>query len=374
MNKSEYVVDIINTFEKLTKLKNDWDRIYNLRQEISIFFSFEMLLIYYETIIKNFKNVKIEIFIIRNRNNKIVAIFPFTYEIKKYFHFLSIKELSLKDEYLFAFYNFLVDPGENNIFIFQQFIEHLKNREWDIIKIQSIPSNEKLFNVFSQITKRYYSTEGNVTSTLIIDCDRDFDDYINNDMTTKNLRELRRKQARLKEKGELKYIEIEKEQDIESMLHNFYHIEDKNWKGNAGTSLKKSYYGYFFKKIAQNLSKQGKFKLFFLLLNNEYIAGIYAIVDRGICYLLKAGYVDDYFQYSPSKILIHLITKNLCKRNEIKLIDFHGPYYPYQRFFGKQTRKKFNYIIFNNTARAHTYRIILRILKYFTYRFFQKTY
>jgi len=57
LNNSGYTIEIIETLEKLSEIKNDWDRLFNLRNQIPLFFSFEVFAIYYETIIKNFKNV-----------------------------------------------------------------------------------------------------------------------------------------------------------------------------------------------------------------------------------------------------------------------------------------------------------------------------
>lgn len=367
MNNSEYTIDRIETFERLSEIENDWKRLFNLRKEIPLFFSFEVFKLYYETIIRNFNNVKIVIFVIKNKNHKTVAIFPFTFESKIYLYFLPIKELSIKDQYLIGFYNFLIDPKEDPDIIFQIFIKYLKKQKksWNIIKFYSIPADEKLFKVCASSFTKHYKTDEDETATLVIDCDRTFDEYIKNDVQGKDNREVRRKMLRLRELGELKFIEKGEEQNVEEMLPHFYDIEDKSWKGREGTSLKRSYYGEFYKKLAIYFSKENKFRLYLLQLNNEYIAGVYAIIDQGICYLLKIGYVDDYYKYSPSQVLNYLLFENLFENKESKKIDFFGPYYDYQKFFGKQTRKKYNFTVYNNRALSYVYLVILKVQNMF---------
>ena len=109
MNNSLYTVETIETLKGLQEIRKDWERLFNLKKENPIFFSFGIFKIYYETIIKNFNNVKIEIVVVRNENQKIIAILPFTVETKVRPPFIHIKELSVKDNYLIGFYIFLID-------------------------------------------------------------------------------------------------------------------------------------------------------------------------------------------------------------------------------------------------------------------------
>lgn len=368
---AEYTIDIIETLEKLSEIKNDWERLSNLRKEIPLFFSFEVFAIYYKTIVKNFKNVKMEIYIIKNKNNKIVAIFPFTFQIKKYFSFLSMKELSVKDQYLIGFYNFLIDSEENPEIIFQIFFKYLREnrRKLDIIKIYSITEDENFLKVFRSIVKKYYKIDESETNTLVIDCQREFKDFIKNDLDAKDIRELKRKCRRLDEQGIVTLVEIKEPQEIEKELSYFYEIEDSGWKGTRATSLKRSYYGEFYQKLAFHLVSEDKFRLYFLQVNNENVAGIYAIIDRGILYLIKIGYLNAFSAFSPSNVLFYRVFEKLFTEKKISKIDFYGPYHRYQQIFGNQTRKKYNFIICNRKVVPIIHYVFLKVLKKFNYPF-----
>jgi len=368
---AEYTIDIIGTFEKLSEIKNDWERLSNLRKEIPLLFSFEVFAIYYETIIKNFKKVKMEIYVIKNENNKIVAIFPFTFQIKKYFSFLSIGELSVKDQHLIGFYNFLIDSEENPEVIFQIFFKYLREnrKKLDIITIDFINEDETFLKVFRSIVKKYYKIDENEINTLVIDCQREFEDFIKNDLDAKDIRELKRKCRRLDEQRIVTLVEIKEPQEIEKGLSYFYEIEDSGWKGTRATSLKRSYYGEFYQKLALHLAREDKFRLYFLQVNNKYVAGIYAIIDRRILYLIKIGYSNAFSVFSPSNVLFYRVFEKLFTEKKISKIDFYGPYHQYQKIFGKQTRKKYKFIIFNRKVLPTIYYIFLKSLRKCNYPF-----
>lgn len=368
---SDYTIETVETMEGLKEIRNDWERLFTLKNGIPLFFSFEVLQSYYETILRNFDNIKINIFVIRNKNQQIVAIFPFTCETKLFPSFLSLKELAIRDNYLIGFYYFLIDPGENQEVIFQRFVQFLKKskRRWDIIKVNSLPEDEHLFKVFISIIGKSYKIDVGEINTLIIDCEREFDEYIKNDMDGKNLKELKKKCRRIERKGTVTIMEMKNPQEIEKGLPYFYDIEDSGWKGKEGTSLKRSYYSEYYRELASHFSKENKFRLYFLQVNNEYIAGIYAIVDHEILYLIKIGYSDELSYYSPSMVLFYLLFEQLFKEKTIRKIDFYGPFLRYHKVFGKNTRKSYNITICNNKTLSIIYYVVLKTLKKLKYPF-----
>ena len=367
----DYTIETIETVEGFKEIQNDWERLVNLKKGITPFFRFEIFLMYYKIILKNFTNIKINIFIVKNKNKKIIAIFPFTVEPKIFSSLLSFKELSIKDDYLIGFYHFLIDPEENQEVVFQKFSEYLKKRKkrWDIIRVLSLPQDEQLSKVFISIMSKSYKIDVDETNTLIIDCEREFDEYTKNDIDAKDFKFLKKKRRQLNRVGIIKFVEITEPYDIEKGLRTFYDIEDSGWKGREGTSLKRSYYGEFYKELAFHLSKENKFRLYFLQLNNDYIAGMYVIIDQGICYTIKIGYLEKFAKYSPSVMLDYFIFEHLFKEKEIRKIDFYGPFYSFQKIWGKHRRKNYNITICNKKSIPIIYYIFLTALKRLNYPF-----
>ena len=75
-----YTIESIKTLEEFMELENDWNRLFNLKERCPIFFSFEVFKIYLQKILDYYKNLKIEILVLRNENQKVVAILPDTGE------------------------------------------------------------------------------------------------------------------------------------------------------------------------------------------------------------------------------------------------------------------------------------------------------
>ena len=371
LKNSEYTIDKIETLEELSKIKNDWERLFNLRKEIPLFSSYEVFVMYYRTIIKNFKNVKINVFVIRKNNKQIVAIFPFTCETRQFSSFLSFIELDLKNSYLISFYYFLIDPTENPEEIFQLFVQFLKKRmiRWDIIRFTSLPENEYLSKLFISIINKSYKIDFFETNILFIDCKGEFDEYTKNDMDQKDLKQLKKKCRRIERVGKVTIVEIKNPQEIEEGLSYFYEIEDSGWKGDEGTSLKQSYYGEYYKELAFHFSKEDKFRLYFLRLNDDYIAGIYALIDHEILYMIKRGYSHDFSYYSPSSILFYLLLEKLFEKKTIRKIDMYGTFARYHKTFGKNTRKAYHITIFNRKFLPTIYYIFFKVLKKVNYHF-----
>jgi CelD/BcsL family acetyltransferase involved in cellulose biosynthesis len=367
---SEYNIEVIESLDRFQEIQSDWDRLFNLKNEIPLFFSFEVVLTYYKTILMSFKKVHIRIFIIRNANQQIVAIFPFTYEVIRFSSIFSFRELGMKNSYLIDFYYFLVDPSEDQNAIFRLFYQYLKKRkkEWDVVKVNFIPDDENLFNVFISNFSKSYKINVDEIETVVIDCDRGFDQYIK-DLDRKDMKNIKRQDRRIKENGIVSLVEMKNPQEIEKGLQYFYDIEDSGWKGAEGTSLKRSYYGDYFKELAIDLSKENRFRLYFLRFNDRYIAGIYGIIDHGTLYIVKTGYDDTYSQYSPSIVLYYLLFERLFNEKSIQKIDFYGPAKYYEKNFGKKTRKRYKVTICNRKIFSTLYFIFLQILKIIGYPF-----
>jgi CelD/BcsL family acetyltransferase involved in cellulose biosynthesis len=239
---------------------------------------------------------------------------------------------------------------------------------WDIVKIKSLPEDESLLKDFISIAEKNYKININYIETLVIDCSGQHEDYINN-LDKKGRKDIRRRYRQMQELGNVSIVEMKNPHEIEDGLKIFYDIEDSGWKGQRGTSLKRSYYGEYFRKLAHHYSKENKFRLYLLKINENYIAGIYTIVDQNIMYNVKTGYHDDYKQYSPSNVLFYLLSEQLFNDEQIKKVDYYGPFLRYERVFGKNTRKRYHITICNKKILPISYYLFLKILKKLNYPF-----
>ena len=349
-HKTDYIVEKITNMDQLKGIEKEWRRLFSAKKDIPFLFSYDFFYYYFKAVINSFKNVELSILIVKNHYDKIVAIFPFTLEKRRFACFFIYKALSLKDSNLIQAYYFLIDPHEKVGEIFNtltRFIHSLKG-DWDIASIDYIPEGEPLLEeCIGNFSNLFKKTEWG-SETLVIDCEQAFSEYVRKDMDKRNHEETKRRIRRLNEVGELKLIKIDKADLIRHELEKFYEIEHKNWKGRAKSSLKSKYFGEFYRNVFFHYAEEEKMQLYFLRLNNQYIAGQCVILDRDICYLIRSGYDEDYYKYSPSTVCTFKLFEHLFGVKEIKKIDWYGHYYPYEKRYGKRTRKRYSYTFFNN--------------------------
>lgn len=364
-----FFAEIIDNLKEFEKIKEDWTRLYNLKSDCSIFFSFSVFKIYFEVLSHHFSDVEMKIFVIRNEE-QIIGIFPLTYEKRRFLRFFSLKDLSLNESNRISFYYFLLDPNTNHETIFQIFVTALKkeSRMWDILKFFCIPEQEVLFNDFVTIIKKHFSINIKESETLVLDCTvADTNSKLYGSCHRKN--GVKKKIRRLQKIGTVKMLKISDKNDLLPAYDEFIDIEDRNWKGLNNSSLKKNrYQREFYKKLATFLSIEGKINIYFLEVDRKKISGLYTIQDKNICYLVKTGYDDAYSSYSPSNILLCYLYESLSSNETVDKIDFLGPYYSHQRRYGKTTRRRYDLYIYNNKfyikfglyLKSFLYRVIKR--------------
>lgn len=349
-SNNEYSIDTIDSIEHIETIKEDWNRLYEQKEKCPIFFSYQIFKIYYEIITKHFPEIQIKIIIIRKKS-RIIAILPLTLEIQKILRLFSIKVLLLKEPNRIGFYNFLFDSNEKKEQIIQALIAYLTQqiKSWDIIRFDYIPENEENFDRIKNIFSKYYKTRISTSETVVLPCKNTLEDEIKKEIMNPKMNNIHKKTKKLEKIGEVKFLSITDQNEIIQAMNDFIEVEDKNWKGRNNTSLKRTYQHEFYKKIAEQLSQNNNIMINFLKVKDTNISGHILIMDKDTCYYIKSGYDEAYAKYSPSYILDYLQFNMFLDLTKIDKIDFYGPLYPYQKRFGRTTRKRYTFYIYNNT-------------------------
>lgn len=109
--------------------------------------------------------------------------------------------------------------------------------------------------------------------------------------------------------------------DDSDLLH-MAAVEDKSWKGKAGTSILKSQSLIdFYSVVCRRLSKTGWLEWHFLNAENKTIAANLAINFAGSIVVWKLGYDEAFNRYSPGSILFERLVQRACKSDEIDEIN-----------------------------------------------------
>jgi CelD/BcsL family acetyltransferase involved in cellulose biosynthesis len=113
---------------------------------------------------------------------------------------------------------------------------------------------------------------------------------------------------------------------VEGLLRRAFEVEDRSWKGPAGTSVLKSPGIFeFFLAQARQLAARGEFELAFLDLDGQPIAFEYGYRSDGIYYSHKVGYDERFAAYGPGQLLMLELIERFHGDPQLRSVDCMGP-------------------------------------------------
>lgn len=119
---------------------------------------------------------------------------------------------------------------------------------------------------------------------------------------------------RLRESGELTFRRetAAAVEAVEPLLFAGFEIEDRSWKGRAGTSVLRTpgMFGFFVRQ-GEELARRQCLDLSFVELDGRPIAFLYGYRGKGVLFAHKIGYDPEFAQYSPGQVLFYLLFEQL---------------------------------------------------------------
>lgn len=94
-------------------------------------------------------------------------------------------------------------------------------------------------------------------------------------------------------------------------------IEDTGWKGEAGSSLKQmdDTYRRYYQGLLDLLAARDELSLYFLELNDKFIAGVLGYVEGDVFHWYKTGYDEAFAEFAPSNLLLLGIIEDLIRHH-----------------------------------------------------------
>ncbi len=145
----------------------------------------------------------------------------------------------------------------------------------------------------------------------------------------RNMTRYRRKLA--DERGEvaLRMLRPTSSAEIGPLLRRGFAIEDRSWKGAAGSSVLRSPGMFdFFIQQAERLAARGELEVAFLDLAGEPIAFHYAWSAKQVYHPFKIGYDEAYGEYCPGQLLMHDVLERMFLSGDYRRLDCVGPTSP----------------------------------------------
>jgi len=116
------------------------------------------------------------------------------------------------------------------------------------------------------------------------------------------------------------------ESEVEPWLQLAFEVEDRGWKGNAGSSVLRTPGMFeFYTACAKQLARWGQLETAALRLDDRMVAFVYGFRAKGVYFAHKIGYDPEFTHFSPGQLLFYRILEQLHHSGEAQALDFMGP-------------------------------------------------
>jgi hypothetical protein len=114
--------------------------------------------------------------------------------------------------------------------------------------------------------------------------------------------------------------------DVEPWLQAAFDVENRSWKGTAGSSVLRTPGMFrFFVRHAEQLAQWGQLETAALRLDGQMLAFVYGFRAKGVYFAHKIGYDPRFAAFSPGQLLFNHILEQLHGDGETRALDFMGP-------------------------------------------------
>lgn len=134
--------------------------------------------------------------------------------------------------------------------------------------------------------------------------DLDPESYLQQSLTTKKRKELRRQHRRLGEEGELTFTRHSDGQDLDRWINAFLALEAAGWKGDAQSALAADQAtAKLFRQALAGAAQTGKLERIALWLDNRPIAMLVNFFGANGAFSYKTAFDESYSRFSPGVLL-----------------------------------------------------------------------
>jgi len=114
--------------------------------------------------------------------------------------------------------------------------------------------------------------------------------------------------------------------ELPALVRRCFEVEDRSWKGGAGTSvLQNPGMLEFFTRQAQLLARDGHLVLSVLEVDGRAVGFIYGFAAKGVCYWHKIGYDPEFRCCTPGLLAQYFELEQLHRICGIAAVDCMGP-------------------------------------------------
>jgi CelD/BcsL family acetyltransferase involved in cellulose biosynthesis len=155
-----------------------------------------------------------------------------------------------------------------------------------------------------------------------LDANRKADELLQEALSGKKLKELRRQRHRLAEHGEVTFEVARSPRDVASALESFLQLEASGWKGERGTALAQvEGDAAFIRRATEGLAENRQCEIVTLRAGTTPVASGIVLRHQTRAFFFKIGVDERFAKYSPGVQLTLDLTRHFCADPAIASAD-----------------------------------------------------
>lgn len=167
--------------------------------------------------------------------------------------------------------------------------------DWDLVYMSGLPVSGPMFDALVRaFARKHRMGMGHETRRFTADIRDSLDDFLER-RSAKMRHNLRRGARKADEQGiRYEWIEAVAEADVDALYERILRVEERSWKGKAGTGILDGGMNAFYRLMLPRLARRGALRVLFATLNERDVAFVFGGIFDDIYRGLQVSFDDDY--------------------------------------------------------------------------------
>lgn len=331
-------VEEINSFKDFLSIKEEWNDLLENSPNDMVFLRHEWIKVWWESF---GRNKRLTILLARDKD-ELLAIAPLMYKNILKIGFIENSHTPRTDFIL----------GKRPTDGIEAILRYLCKKNWYLLELKRIPATSPTIKILEDLTEvMNFPTKvmPSSYSTICIPITGTNWNEFYGSLSKKFRRNLKVKDKRLEELGEVRYERITNPTELNNLLNECFQVASRSWQGKKGTAISSRRDYHFYSNLAGEFGKKGWININLLKIDGKPLSFAYGVVYKKRLDLLKIGFDEEYSSYSPGRQLIKRVLEKSFEER-LEKFDFTGPFTSWKSDWNpKEVKSHLVFLIYNKT-------------------------
>jgi CelD/BcsL family acetyltransferase involved in cellulose biosynthesis len=227
----------------------------------------------------------------------------------------------------------LLDPACDRAAVLHRVAEGLERQPWPLLWCDEVPQDAPRWRQLGDALVRRgwhvdWRRQGSTGQVVVKGDWAAYEESLGGDF-----RRARKRYGRRLEQAASTTLHVQRPSDpyeCDALVRRVFEVEDRSWKGAAGSSAMKTPGMLdFYQRQARLLAARGQLEIVLLQHGEATIAAAYIWAAKGVRFVAKLGYDEAYRQFGPGQHMIYRYLQRLHSDPDCRVLDFWGPLAPW---------------------------------------------